>query len=129
MLDAEALLSLRTGGLIEKTSFTVPWREHVWELDVFSGANAGLVIAEIELRHELERFDRPPWLGGRSHRAVAILQRIIGPAAIRAMGNTESQQPSADEALALGAHQGQLLASVLHAPCGTWSRKPTTDLI
>jgi len=36
---------------------------HVWEVDVFCGDNVGLVIAEIELRHEDERFDRPPWLG------------------------------------------------------------------
>ena len=63
VLDAEALLSLRMGGLIEKTRFTVPWQEHCWEVDVFTGANADLVIAEIELRHELERFDCPPWLG------------------------------------------------------------------
>jgi len=63
VLDAEALFSLRHSGLIEKTRFTVPWREHLWEVDVFSGDNAGLVIAEIELRHEDERFDRPPWLG------------------------------------------------------------------
>src|SRR5262249_14222031 len=63
LLDAQALLSLRVGDLIEKTRFMVPWQEHRWEVDVFSGANAGLVIAEIELRHELERFDRPPWLG------------------------------------------------------------------
>jgi len=32
-------------------------------VDVFAGENAGLVIAEIELRHEDETFDRPPWLG------------------------------------------------------------------
>jgi adenylate cyclase len=62
-LDAEALLSLRHSGMIEKTRFTIPWREHLWEVDVFSGDNAGLVIAEIELRHEDEPFDRPPWLG------------------------------------------------------------------
>ena len=62
-LDAEALLSLRHSGLIEKTRFTIPWREHLWEVDVFSGDNSGLVIAEIELRHEHETFDRPPWLG------------------------------------------------------------------
>src|SRR5438128_591390 len=36
---------------------------HSWEVDVFSGENCGLVIAEIELRHEDEIFDRPPWLG------------------------------------------------------------------
>ena len=63
VLDAEALLSLRHSGLIEKTRFIVPWREHLWEVDVFGGDNAGLVIAEIELRHEDETFDRPPWLG------------------------------------------------------------------
>jgi adenylate cyclase len=63
VLDAEALLSLRHSGLIEKTRFIVPWREHRWEVDVFSGDNDGLVIAEIELRHEDETFDRPPWLG------------------------------------------------------------------
>src|SRR5262245_23920123 len=63
VLDAEALLSLRDSSLIEKARFTIPWREHVWEVDVFSGDNMGLVIAEIELRHEGETFERPPWLG------------------------------------------------------------------
>jgi adenylate cyclase len=63
VLDAEALMSLRHSGLIEKTRFTVPWQGHDWEVDVFAGENAGLVIAEIELRHENETFDRPPWLG------------------------------------------------------------------
>ena len=63
VLDAEALMSLRLSGLVEKTRFTVPWRGHEWEVDVFAGDNAGLVIAEIELRNEDERFDQPPWLG------------------------------------------------------------------
>src|SRR5262245_16654317 len=63
VFDAEALLALRHSGLIEKARFTVPSGEHVWEVDVFCGDNAGLVIAEIELRHEDEHFDRPAWLG------------------------------------------------------------------
>jgi adenylate cyclase len=63
VLDAETLLSLRVSGLIEKTRFIVPCRNHMWEVDVFGGDNAGLLIAEIELRHEDERFERPPWLG------------------------------------------------------------------
>jgi CYTH domain-containing protein len=41
VLDAETLLSLRHSGLIEKTRFIVPWREHRWEVDVFSGAKEG----------------------------------------------------------------------------------------
>ena len=63
VLDAEALLALRQSGLIEKTRFIVPWREHTWEVDVFAGDNAGLVIAEIELLREDESFDLPSWLG------------------------------------------------------------------
>ena len=63
VLDAGALLSLRQSGLVEKVRFMVPWRGHVWEVDVFRGENAGLIIAEIELRHEHETFERPPWLG------------------------------------------------------------------
>jgi adenylate cyclase len=63
VFDAEVLISLRHSGLIEKTRFTVPWRGHVWEVDVFAGENAGLTVAEIELRHENEAFERPPWLG------------------------------------------------------------------
>jgi adenylate cyclase len=63
VLDAEALLSLRHSGLIEKMRFIVPWRERRWQVDVFAGDNTGLVIAEIELRHEDESYERPPWLG------------------------------------------------------------------
>jgi adenylate cyclase len=35
----------------------------VWEVDVFEGANAGLVVAELELADEHEAFPRPAWLG------------------------------------------------------------------
>ena len=63
VLDAETLLSLRQSGMIEKTRFIVVWQGHRWEVDVFSGENAGLVVAEIELRQEDEAFGRPPWLG------------------------------------------------------------------
>jgi len=61
--DAEALMALRRGSVIEKTRHTVPWRDLTWEIDVFSGDNAGLIIAEIELRHEHEQFVFPGWLG------------------------------------------------------------------
>lgn len=38
----------------------------VWsylEIDVFEGSNTGLVIAEIEVEHEEQLFQPPPWLG------------------------------------------------------------------
>ena len=61
--DAEALLPLRDSSLISKERHLIPWGHHTWEVDVFHGDNAGLVIAEIELAHDQETFERPPWLG------------------------------------------------------------------
>lgn len=62
--DAEAMLrELAVSSLIEKTRYRVRHAEHVWEVDVFDGDNAGLVLAEIELAREDEAFARPPWLG------------------------------------------------------------------
>ena len=63
VLEAEALMQLREGSVIEKVRHLVPRGELVWEIDVFQGANAGLVIAEIELEHEDQAFEKPVWLG------------------------------------------------------------------
>ncbi len=60
--DAEALLALRTGRLIEKRRHIVPQGALRWEIDVFTGDLAGLVIAEIELPDEATAFARPDWL-------------------------------------------------------------------
>ena len=61
--DARALLRLCDGPLIEKTRHVVPFRGFDWEVDEFHGANAGLVVAEIELESPEEAFERPAWLG------------------------------------------------------------------
>ena len=63
LADAEALLSLRQGAGIEKVRHHVPWHGLTWEIDVFEGENAGLVIAEIELGHEQQQFEMPTWIG------------------------------------------------------------------
>lgn len=34
-----------------------------WEIDQFSGDNAGLVVAELEVATESQQFERPQWLG------------------------------------------------------------------
>ena len=36
---------------------------HVWEIDEFLGANAGLVVAEVELNSEEEQINLPSWAG------------------------------------------------------------------
>ena len=61
--DAQALLALCEGPLIDKTRYRIPLDGRVWEVDVFAGDNAGLVVAEIELPSEDAPFTRPPWLG------------------------------------------------------------------
>jgi CYTH domain-containing protein len=62
-LDAQALMQLRQGALIEKIRYIVPLGVHTWEIDVFLGENSGLVIAEIELKHEQEGIELPSWIG------------------------------------------------------------------
>jgi adenylate cyclase len=62
--DAEEILEhLCEGPLIEKTRYHVAYASHTWEVDVFEGDNAGLVVAEIELDSEDEVFEKPPWAG------------------------------------------------------------------
>ncbi|VAW91215.1 Adenylate cyclase [hydrothermal vent metagenome] len=62
--DAEKLLQdLCEQPQINKTRYIVKYKEHKWEIDVFSGDNEGLVVAEIELKSEDEAFSIPEWIG------------------------------------------------------------------
>ncbi|WP_101926638.1 MULTISPECIES: CYTH domain-containing protein [Luteimonas] len=61
--DAQALLALCVGGLVEKRRHYVRHGAHLWEVDEFLGDNAGLVVAEIELDAADEAFERPAWAG------------------------------------------------------------------
>ena len=61
--DAEKLLTICESGMIDKIRHEVKVGNHVYEVDVFSGDNEGLIIAEIELQSEEEVFEKPHWLG------------------------------------------------------------------
>lgn len=61
--DAQALLALCDGPLVDKTRYRIPLGGVVWEVDEFAGENAGLVVAEVELPSEDTDFPRPDWLG------------------------------------------------------------------
>ena len=62
--DAERMLdTLCKRPLIEKVRYVLAFGAHTWEIDVFEGDNAGLVVAEIELRREDEAFEKPEWVG------------------------------------------------------------------
>ena len=60
---AELLDTLCQQPLVEKIRHRIASGPHTWEVDEFLGANAGLVVAEIELASEDERFDKPDWIG------------------------------------------------------------------
>ncbi len=63
LMEAETLLSICESGTIDKIRYEIKVGNHVYEVDIFSGENEGLVMAEIELESEAETFEKPHWLG------------------------------------------------------------------
>lgn len=64
LTDAEALLKLCHGGIIDKTRHIIPEPSgRFFEVDEFYGDNEGLVMAEIELENASDAFEKPSWLG------------------------------------------------------------------
>jgi adenylate cyclase len=62
--EGKAMLdTLAEKPLIEKKRYKIPVGGLTWELDEFLGDNAGLIVAEVELKSEDQAFDRPSWLG------------------------------------------------------------------
>jgi len=61
--DATEMLALCRDAIVEKRRHFIQHDGRVWELDVFSGANDGLVMAEIELESEEQPFGLPEWAG------------------------------------------------------------------
>lgn len=61
--DAEAMLALCEQPPVEKTRYLEAYEGHTWEIDIFTGANEGLRVAEIELPSEDADFVKPDWAG------------------------------------------------------------------
>src|SRR5215467_1248326 len=82
VLEAEALMQLRQGSLIEKVRHVIPCGDLAWEVDVFLGDNYGLVIAEGRIAqrasaHRIAAMDRR-----RNYRAAAVLQQLPGATSV-----------------------------------------------
>ncbi len=58
----EMLDNLCDKPLISKTRYNVNFNNKKWEIDVFEGENAGLVVAEIELESKDEKFELPDFI-------------------------------------------------------------------
>lgn len=64
LTDAQQMLDLFCAPpLVEKTRFKIEFKGFEWVIDRFVGENLGLVVAEIELDHESQVFETPPWAG------------------------------------------------------------------
>ena len=60
---SEMLDNLCERPLIEKTRYRVEHQGLIWEVDEFDGDNAGLIIAEVELKEEDQAIVLPDWVG------------------------------------------------------------------
>ncbi len=49
-------------GVIRKTRHYIHYKNHIWEIDEFHNENEGLIVAEIELNSENEKFHIPDWI-------------------------------------------------------------------
>jgi adenylate cyclase len=62
--DAKSMLeTMCLPNKIEKLRYKIMHDGNLWEVDEFKGANAGLIIAEIELTSEEQHFSKPSWVG------------------------------------------------------------------
>lgn len=60
--DAEEMLRLFCKQVIRKTRHRIhSTLGHIWELDIFTDANEGLIVAELELGNTGEYYDKPDW--------------------------------------------------------------------
>lgn len=61
--DAGELLDKFSLAELSKIRYKIPLDGKVWEVDEFLGDNKGLIVAEIELGDEEDRFTVPEWVG------------------------------------------------------------------
>ncbi len=60
--EAVELLDHFSQSELSKTRYEIVFEGKIWEVDVFSGRNEGLIVAEIELESETETFSLPDWV-------------------------------------------------------------------
>lgn len=62
--EALEMMELMCDRVVSKTRHKVRADDgNMWEVDVFERDNQGLVVAELELESEDQKFELPPWVG------------------------------------------------------------------
>lgn len=60
--DAKVLLQMCDQPLTHKIRHYIQIGAHLWSVDEFKGLNKGLLLAEVELGKETEKFVAPDWI-------------------------------------------------------------------
>jgi adenylate cyclase len=60
--EAEKMIAEFCSKVLSKDRYEIHVGRHLWEVDVFHGKLAPLIIAEIELSREDESFEMPEWV-------------------------------------------------------------------
>ena len=82
LAEAKEMQAFAIGRVIEKTRCHVHHGGYLYEVDVFGGELAGLVIAELETPDDVPADNLPPWLGrevtqeGRYYNASLALREV-----------------------------------------------------
>lgn len=63
LADATEMMAFAVGRIVEKVRHEVRHKGYLYEVDVFGGDLAGLVIAELETPDAVPDADLPAWLG------------------------------------------------------------------
>ena len=60
-----ALWPATAGRRLRKARYYIPWKGLTIEIDIYRGANKGLIVAEVEFEnvHDCRKFKPPPWFG------------------------------------------------------------------
>ena len=61
--DAEEILKLCVPNILKKVRYKIDYAGHVWEVDIFEGRHAGLIMAEVEINSIDEYVKIPDWVG------------------------------------------------------------------
>jgi CYTH domain-containing protein len=88
LADAEEMMAhhcLRAG--LIKTRYFVPHGGHTWQVDVYAGMLAGVVLAEVELPSETTEVALPAWVGREvtgdpAYKKVNMVNARMGAAAV-----------------------------------------------
>ena len=60
--EAQEMMKMAISNPVEKIRYEIMHEGFLWEVDIFSGKNEGLVMAELELESETQPFPQPDWL-------------------------------------------------------------------